>query len=321
MHHTDYATHEYIPPFQTSTRSLRRYVSADVLLTTEYVNWPGVKLYACRIPPHPRGLILPRIPDHTVMLLLGGPFVMRRRIREQGPWTERRILPGSLTIWPAGTESTWVHEAEIEALHLHVHPDRLAQVTARLRASGSGQVQNGEARAVTLQPCLGIRDRVAEHTLLTLKALLERAETTTVSEAHADALVSLLAEHLVKTYGESQPPVFRPPGSLSRPKLRRVLRFIREHLHDPVSVADLAALVNVSPFHFSRLFRARTGKAPHQFVIERRLEEAERLLLETDTPVVRIARRVGYRDASHFAALFRRHLGLTPSMYRERYSA
>ncbi len=105
-----------------------------------------------------------------------------------------------------------------------------------------------------------------------------------------------------------------PALPLSR--LRRVTDYIQEHLDQDLTLAQLSAVVYMSPFHFARLFRHRTGVPPHRFVVQSRIDRAGLLLAAGDLPVARIAHMVGFRSASHFTTVFRRVTGLTPRAYR-----
>ena len=72
----------------------------------------------------------------------------------------------------------------------------------------------------------------------------------------------------------------------------------------------------MSPPHFARLFKHATGLTPHQYVIRCRIAHAQRLVAETDLPLSEISLQVGCADQSHFTALFRTHVALTPQAYR-----
>jgi AraC family transcriptional regulator len=74
--------------------------------------------------------------------------------------------------------------------------------------------------------------------------------------------------------------------------------------------------VGLSKFHFHRLFKPALGMSPAHYQLNLRMNEARRLLRETDKSVVEVALDVGYANLSHFAQLFRRENGLTPSGYR-----
>jgi AraC family transcriptional regulator len=72
----------------------------------------------------------------------------------------------------------------------------------------------------------------------------------------------------------------------------------------------------MSSYHFARLFKRSTGVPPHMFVVRRRIDEARALLATQTVPVAVIARSVGFRTPSRFAATFRRITGMTPTAYR-----
>lgn len=100
------------------------------------------------------------------------------------------------------------------------------------------------------------------------------------------------------------------------PRLDRALQYIHDHLAEDISLADLAAAAAMSPFHFSRCFKAQTGLAPYAFVVARRMERAKELLRATRLPVAEIAWRVGYMSPGKFTVQFARLTGATPGQWR-----
>ena len=99
-------------------------------------------------------------------------------------------------------------------------------------------------------------------------------------------------------------------------RVRRVTEYIEQNLDKELSLAELAALVCMSPFHFARLFKVSTGEPPHRFVIRQRIARASAFLAQRELSVAEIARRVGFRTPSHFTTVFRRISGTTPTGYR-----
>lgn len=97
---------------------------------------------------------------------------------------------------------------------------------------------------------------------------------------------------------------------------RKVSCYIDEHISDTLSVADLAALLELSKAHFSRAFKRAFGEPPYAFVIRRRLERAIQYMLETDLPLRDIALLCGFVDQAHLCKNFRQSMGHTPAAWR-----
>jgi AraC family transcriptional regulator len=104
-------------------------------------------------------------------------------------------------------------------------------------------------------------------------------------------------------------------------RLLRVMQFIAANLQNDIRLKDLAAVANLSPFHFSRAFRKATGQSPHRFVRGCRLEKAMELLCEVDTSLAEIALTCSFSSQSSFTRAFTRAFGLSPGLYRDRIRA
>ena len=100
-------------------------------------------------------------------------------------------------------------------------------------------------------------------------------------------------------------------------KFARVLDHIEAALDGELSLDALAEIGGMNPLYFARAFRKQFGESPHRFVLRRRIERGKRLLTETDTPLAEIALACGFASQSHFAATFRRQVGVTPGEYRK----
>ncbi|MFS0827523.1 AraC family transcriptional regulator [Pseudomonas phoenicis] len=106
-----------------------------------------------------------------------------------------------------------------------------------------------------------------------------------------------------------------PPGREPL-AVARARELLENHLADPPSLETLAAAVNLSPFHFARVFRQATGLPPHAWLKQRRLNRA-RALLKGGMPASEVAFALGYADQSHLTRQFKQAYGVTPGMYRE----
>lgn len=99
-------------------------------------------------------------------------------------------------------------------------------------------------------------------------------------------------------------------------RLKRVMDFVDARLHQPVTLPDMAAAAGLSRMHFATQFRLATGLRAHEFLLKRRIERAQTLLLETREPLAQIALSVGFQTQAHFTTVFRRFVGDTPYRWR-----
>jgi AraC family transcriptional regulator len=141
------------------------------------------------------------------------------------------------------------------------------------------------------------------------------ARTPGKSRRVAD-LAQLFASCLVEKYiaAAAEKPDFH--SGLPIWRLRKVEDYVRERLAEEISTETLAELVELSPFHFSRVFKQATGMSPLQFVTRERISRAQQLIRETSRSLIEVALEVGYTSPSHFAKVFRRMTGVTPTEFR-----
>lgn len=95
-----------------------------------------------------------------------------------------------------------------------------------------------------------------------------------------------------------------------------MLSYIEENLSAALTLADLATQASLSEYHFARMFRQSMQMAPHQYVMQRRMDKARRLVTSTQLPLTEIALACGFSSASHFSNRFRSVMGMTPSQLR-----
>jgi AraC-like DNA-binding protein len=107
-----------------------------------------------------------------------------------------------------------------------------------------------------------------------------------------------------------------PQAAMRHPGVERALAAMRAQFADPLPLHTLAEIAGLSQFHFARLFRRLTGVPPNTFLAALRLQEAKRLLLTTDLPVIDICFSVGYQSLGTFTARFTHLVGVTPTQLR-----
>ena len=220
------------------------------------------------------------------------------------------LHPGLLTasvhdMLPGATgELIWVPWQHTTAFPLAVHPALLVHTAAAPL----------QAECVELVLCLPIHDLLHQHIALVLQATTEAEDVA--GQLYAEALAEALVVHFLRRYAATRPALSEATGGLAPYKLRRTIAYIQAHLEEQVSLTTLAAVAQMSPTHFAHLFKHATGLAPHQYVLRCRMEHAKRLLAETDLSLMDIVHQVGCADHSHFTALFRKHVTMTPKAYR-----
>lgn len=108
----------------------------------------------------------------------------------------------------------------------------------------------------------------------------------------------------------------RDAGEKEAPVLKAALQFMEANLSRQITLQDIAGEVNVSLYHFARLFKKAYGYSPYEYVLLARINRAKHLLRTTDEPIKVIAQRVGYVNASTFSSVFTAKVGLSPTAFR-----
>jgi AraC family transcriptional regulator len=130
-----------------------------------------------------------------------------------------------------------------------------------------------------------------------------------------DSLKTTLAIHLLRNYCTTQPRISSYTDGLSKSNLQQVTEYINEHLHEDIKLIELAAIAQISPYHFLRLFKQSMGITPHQYILQRRIEKAKFLLQHSKLSIALVAVRVGFCDQSHLTQYFKRIVGVTPRQF------
>jgi len=126
-----------------------------------------------------------------------------------------------------------------------------------------------------------------------------------------------LAQEIVDAYLSAMLAPIEVVGGLPPRRLQRIFSHVRENIGRELSVTELAQVVGMSQYYFSKLFKMSTGTTPHQYVMRQRVEAAQEALRETQTPLAEVATQVGFETQSHFTSVFRKLVGTTPKHYRE----
>ncbi len=136
---------------------------------------------------------------------------------------------------------------------------------------------------------------------------------------YAEAGARFIAAHLMLTLNRSvNQTEDRSVGhDLTDQRLRRVLEYMEHHFAEDIGLQMLADVAGISPFHFVRLFKAKLDVTPHRHVVRLRMQHAKLLLRETEMSISQVGLESGYVHLGHFAAAFKREVGVLPRVFRQ----
>ena len=290
------------PPKQFEERSIN---DQSVLKSSDATGWQKVR--AIHVRHSTKEVIMPASDDHCVVLNLGTPFFTyvcpgKRRF-------EGQVRSGELAIIPAG--SSWACRSEGSDL-----PAMLLLYLRPLFVRSTARALNFN-NELGLTPQIGFRDKHISHIAMSL--LHELNEANVVGRLYADSLATGLAIQLVRRYS-SLKDVHVGHGGMAPHKLRQAIALIDHCLSDEeegrVALRVVARAVRMSYYHFSRAFKQSMGMTATNYIAERRIERAKKMLEETELPISEIALRSGFSSQSHFTTAFHRLAGATPKAFR-----
>jgi AraC family transcriptional regulator len=134
-----------------------------------------------------------------------------------------------------------------------------------------------------------------------------------------DSVEQALAVALVNGYAVRHRSVRTHRGGLGSARMRRIKEFVHAKMEDELTLCEMAQLVELSTAHFSRMFRKSTGESPHHFVLRHRVERAKEMLPAAESRVLDVAVACGFKTQQHFARVFRRMCGVSPTEYRQEF--
>ena len=287
-------------PVRTTAAAFPRYAAGGPVADSAPLQWKGLFVRRYRLPRVVDRFLVPATPEPLISCGLAGSAEFR---------LTRQIGPGHIFVTRSRTPyecafSSPVGE-ELEIVQVHIAVD---QFLAALEAAYPGKTEE-----VEVIDYFG-RDEALMHLCFACSEMLS-ARTPGKSRRIAD-LAHLLASYLVEKYIDlaAEKPDFY--SGLPIWQLRKVEDYVRDQLAEEISVDKLAEVIELSPFHFSRVFKQSTGMSPLQFVTRQRITRAQQLIRETSRSLIEIALDVGYTSPSHFAQIFRRVVGVTPTELR-----
>lgn len=278
-----------------------RRVPAECVLATRHGQLPGADLRVYQFHSHHT-----RVPPLRDIALIGWQTRTQISLRCGTIRSATQMSPWDFSILRPGHASDWQWNTGFRAAVLYLNEQRLADVAA--------EVFDRHVEHLRIRESFQVQDAVIQNGVAALVRELHAQDFGGV--LYTQALMTQLCVHLLRRHADAQLREPRCPGALSAAQARQVADYIDAHLAGELSLAALARVAGMSPYHFARLFRKRFGAPPHAWVQQRRVERARHLLLHTDMALKQVAGIAGFYDQSHMAKSFRRALHVTPGALR-----
>ena len=220
------------------------------------------------------------------------------KIVDHGAGRFSGVLDRHYTVAPANLIGTCELSSELDFLALEFSPDAFEEHLGT--RSDLGHLHTGCQR---------------DELVMQLVERLWQESVEGLTSLEADGLSMALVILLVRASQAD----FRKPhrlGTISKPRLNRLLEYVENHLADDFSMADLSRATGCSKTAIASGLRAATGFSPWQFVLLRRVERAKTLLTSSQRAMSEIALECGFSSSQHFATAFKKQVGTTPGAYR-----
>lgn len=208
------------------------------------------------------------------------------------------LQPGTLHLIPAGTMQSFGTEGD----------ETFGRYWCHFRLElGDIQVMN----SLQLPPFVIVQDGQAIKELFDKMDAYQHSNTITRELRLKAVLLELLAIYLDESHVQREH--LYDPGC--EEKWNEVLAYIEANLHENIQIEELAKFAFLHPNYFITSFKSIMGCSPIQYVTNRRIAIAKDLLMETELPVVAVAKQVGMKN-HYLSRLFKRYTGVTPVQYR-----
>jgi len=245
---------------------------------------------------------LPAIPEEDQILVnLSNPVQLSVKIGNDQHCT--RGAPGSFSTAPHYLPSRWqILGGPTQILIMSIKHTFLTRVAMK--------VLEVDPNNVKLVGKVGEEDSFIYQ--ISLMILREMESQGLAGRLFIDSLTYSLVIHLLRSYVHYPKEFQEVKGNLSPKVLRAVLEFIDQSLEETLTLEKIAAVANLSTYHFSRLFKQTMDIPVHQYVLQKRLDCGKSLLTRGGLTVAEVAARAGFADSSHFHRHFKRRFGIAP---------
>jgi AraC family transcriptional regulator len=272
------------------------------VISSKSCGWKNILVEEFRQPPGQE--TYQSLTEHTLCLSLNGRPSRLLQVIDDRRHTSLSSK-GDLSIAPTGVLLLSQWEQQDHYLRLRLASSFVDEVAQTIVKGNLGQIE--------VLPEFCARNSQIEQ--ISLMLLNELQCGGMAGQLYVEPLTTALAVNLLR-HSAAKPCVASHIGGLSHLQLLQVTDYIYDRLADEIQLTDLAELLGLSQFHFSRLFKQSVGVPPYQYLLQQRVERAKQLLRITDQSIMEIALRCGFSSHSHLGKWFRHFVGMTPKAFR-----
>lgn len=272
---------------------------AVVTLSSKVQQWQGLRVEQQYLPASET----PEMTSigHLVCVHLSEPLSVD--YQQNNKWHNCVMKPGDLFLIPDGASHAARWEEPGELLVMALEPDLINKIAPEAVKERNIEIIRAQAQ----------QDGLIANIALAFKEELETGGRG--GELYRDTLTNALVARLLRNYSATSV-VDETKGRLGKRKLKLVIDYIQAHLTEEVTLAQMAEVAGLSPFHFSRIFKESVGVSPNRYVNHCRVEKAKRLLEQQQISINQISAACGYKNSSYFIRQFRKIMGVTPKVYQ-----
>ncbi len=286
-----------------SPEELPLWVPGKVTCSSHQLDWKDVG--QCSYHYHGQDVEIPAMEQFMVVRYHAGETPMDRQF--DGQWTRTKCQPGHFSLLSRAADSHWHWTDDVEVSHLYLSNELMSRV-----ASDMLDMEVGE---ILLHDILRGSDPVIN--AIGDAMTLEAGSQNRGNALCAEALGVQLAVHLLRRYASCAERQTTPNGQLSPLQVSRLREYIDAHLHDTLTLAELASVLNLGVWTFGRQVQRTLGCTAQALVMKHRIERAQALLLDDGQALKQIAASCGFSDQAHMTRSFRNHTGNTPGAFRK----
>ncbi len=217
------------------------------------------------------------------------------------------VTAGMMQIIGSGVTSSMAFHRAVDILHVDIPVALVRQIRSRVPGERAGDCGD------ELGPGGFFRDSVLE--ILARNILDHGKRGGHFTQQYVKCIATAMTARLL-AIGSARKDRAKNGKGLASWRMNRVIEFIDCNLAERIGLDEVSAVSGLSRMHFAAQFRLTTGLRPHEYLLRRRIQRAQQLLCESDTAVLEIAQRVGFRNSAHFATVFKRLVGETPQRWR-----